>query len=105
MEHVVRFMDHMERILRVPEKSMRGLSISSRVREERHLKESPISGSRVGETEDMEERITRKIQLSAEERILGMEERLGKNLKERLVQKLEKRLGQKLEKRQRRAPS
>ena len=85
LEHLVRFMDHMERVLRGPEKLMRGLSIWSR-------------GSGIGKAEDLE-RITRNIQMRAEERILEMEERLDKKLEKRLESSLQQRLENSLQQR------
>ena len=61
---------------------MRGLSIGSR-------------GSGIGRAEDLE-RITRNIQMRAEERILEMEERLDKKFEKRLKE-VKKSLEQRIE--------
>ena len=86
LEHLVRFMDHMQRVLSRPEKLLRGLSIGSH-------------GSGIGRADDPE-RITHNVQRAGmEQRIMEMEQRIMERMvqmEERMVQ-MEERLNTKLE--------
>ncbi|CAI8014905.1 hypothetical protein GBAR_LOCUS9291, partial [Geodia barretti] len=86
LEHLVRFMDHMQRVLSSTDKLLRGLSIGSH-------------GSGIRRADDPE-RITHNVQRAKmEQRIMEMEQRIMErmvHMEERMVQ-MEERLNTKLE--------